>query len=139
MKYFQPRFEFIMKHVREFALRYGASVIFTSCLKGTNMELLYSYLKHIFFEADFAIGPEINNKESIFIPSGFDSPKLISQLVPGIDDPYDKIIVNISGGDNLDAEEEVECKDFYEELDANSFKKAEKASKKPDEIKEIIK
>lgn len=30
MKYFQSRFEFILKHLREFALRYGASLIFTS-------------------------------------------------------------------------------------------------------------
>jgi dynein light intermediate chain 1 len=39
MKYFHPRFEFIFKHLREFALRYGASIIFTSTKKGTNMDL----------------------------------------------------------------------------------------------------
>jgi dynein light intermediate chain 1 len=108
MKYFQSRFEFILKHLREFALRYGSSLIFTSCKKGTNMELLYSYMKHIFFDADFKNGSEVNNKESIFIPSGYDSPKLISLLVPNIDDPYDRIVINISAGETMDTEEEIE-------------------------------
>jgi dynein light intermediate chain 1 len=105
-KYFQPRFDFISKHLREFALRYGAALVFTSAKKGTNMEVLYSYLKHLFFEADFNVGPEVNNKESIFIPSGYDSPKFVAQLVPNIDDPYDKIVSNIGGTDEDLQEEE---------------------------------
>lgn len=72
------------------------------------MELFYSYLKHVFFEADFMSGPEVNNKESIFIPTGYDSPKLISLLVPNIDDPYDRIVINVSSGESVDVEEEIE-------------------------------
>jgi dynein light intermediate chain 1, cytosolic len=104
-KYFDHRFEFIFKHLREFALRYGASLVFTSARKGTNLELLYSYLKHLFFDADFEIGPEVNNKESIFIPSGYDSPKFIQQLAPSIDDPYNKIVSNIGGGEEVEEKE----------------------------------
>ena len=111
-KYFNHRFEFIQKHLREFTLRYGASLIFTSAKKGTNLELFHSYLKHIFFDADFNSGPEVNNKESIFIPSGYDSPKFVKQLAPSVDDPYDKIVSNISVGDEVTEEEEIKWEDW---------------------------
>lgn len=113
MKYFhQTRFEYILKHLREFCLRYGASLVFTSSRKGTNMDVLYSYLRHRFQEADFTIGPEVNNKESIFIPSGYDSPKLVQQLLPNIDDPYDKIVSNVGGGEEVDEVKEIVCEDW---------------------------
>lgn len=108
MKYFhQTRFEFILKHLREFSLRHGAALIFTSAKKGTNMDVLYTYLRHRFFDADFTTGPEVNNKESIFIPAGYDSPNFVQQLVPGIDDPFDKIVVDVGGGDEIDDQQEV--------------------------------
>ena len=105
MKYFTSRFEFIFKNLREFSLRYGASMIFTSAKKGTNMDVLNSYLNYRFFDADFNIGPEINNKEGIFIPAGYDSPNLVKQLCPNIDDPYDKIVINIGGSGEIDQQE----------------------------------
>lgn len=80
MKYFQPRFDFILKHLREFTLRYGATLFFTSSKKGTNLDVLHEYLRHRFFEDTLSKSPEINNKESIFIPAGYDSPKLVQQL-----------------------------------------------------------
>lgn len=104
-KYFTPRFDFILKNLREFSLRYGASLIFTSAKKGTNMDVLNSYLKYRYFDADFKVGPEINNKEGIFIPAGYDSPKLVQQLCPNIDDPYDKIVSNVGGSAEVDQEE----------------------------------
>lgn len=114
MKYFhQTRFDYILKHLREFCLRYGAALVFTSSRKGTNLELLYNYLRHRFFDADFNVGPELNNKESIFIPSGFDSPKLVQQLLPNIDDPYDKIVSNVSGGnEEVNEEKEIVCEEW---------------------------
>lgn len=129
-KYFQPRFEFILKHLREFCLRYGASLIFTSAKKGTNWELLYNYL---FFDADFNHGPEINNKESIFIPAGYDSPKLVELLVPNIDDPYDKIVNNLSAGEQAAEEEEVTWEDWdtwLKSMNVNKDDAAEKAKTK---------
>jgi dynein light intermediate chain 1 len=79
IKYFQTRLEFIMKHIREFALRYGASIIFTSTKKGSNLEELYTYIQHRLFDLS-TVSPEITNKESMLIPTGYDSPKLVQQL-----------------------------------------------------------
>ena len=107
MKYFKTRFEFILKHLREFTLRYGAALIFTSAKRGTNIDVLYNYLQHLFFDADFNIPPEVYNKERIFIPTGYDSPRFVEQLAPNIDDPYDKIVNNLGVGDQVNDEEEV--------------------------------
>lgn len=121
MKYYSPRFEFIMKNLREFTLRYGGSLIFTSAKKGTNMDVLNSYLNYKYFDADFKEGPEINNKEGIFIPCGYDSPKLVQQLCPSIDDPYDKIVSNIVGSGEIDQQEIQwdDWKDWLDELSKN--------------------
>lgn len=105
MKYFTPRFEFILKNLREFTLRYGGTLLFSSAKKGTNMEVLNDYLNHIYFEGDFTHPPEINNKEGIFIPCGYDSPKLVQQLCPSINDPYDKIVSNITGSGEVEQQE----------------------------------
>lgn len=106
MKYFTSRFEFILKNLREFSLRYGATLIFTSAKKGTNMPVLNSYLNLIYHDNDFNDGPEVNNKEGVFIPCGYDSPKLVQQLCPSIDDPYDKIVNNITGSLDVTQQEE---------------------------------
>lgn len=105
-KYYQQRLEFIMKHLREFALRYGASIMFTSTKKGTNMLGLYSYLLHRFFDSN-PVSPELTNKESMFIPTGYDSPKLVQQLCPSIDDPYDKIVIKIKASRDVAEQEEI--------------------------------
>ncbi|CAI2370455.1 unnamed protein product [Moneuplotes crassus] len=116
MKYFSPRFEFILKNLREFTLRYGATLIFTSSKKGTNMNVLNDYMRFIYSEEDFEHPPEINDKEGIFIPCGFDSPKLIQQLCPSINDPYDKIVSNLIGSGEID-HQEVICESWEECLE----------------------
>lgn len=131
--YFQPRFDFISKNLREFALRYGAALVFTSAKKGTNMEVLHQYLMHRFFDAEFKVGPETNNKEGIFIPSGFDSPNIVGQICPNIDDPYDKIVTNISGSLDEEQEKEIEWEPWESWLNAmkDDFKVSEDDDKAP--------
>lgn len=119
IKYFQTRFEFIMKHIREFALRYGASIIFTSTKKGTNLEELYTYLLHRYFDLN-PVSPEITNKESILIPTGYDSPKLIQQLWPNIDDPYDKIVIRVRATKEMVEEDDIVCDSLDEVIESLS-------------------
>ena len=82
------------------------------------MNVLNSYLNYRFFDSDFEVGPEINDKEGIFIPAGFDSPKLVQQLWQNIDDPYDKIVNNVTGSGKVEKQETnwEEWKDWLEEL-----------------------
>jgi dynein light intermediate chain 1 len=137
IKYFNPRFDFILKHLREFTLRYGATLFFTSARKGTNLEVLHEYLRHRYFEDSLSTGPEINNKESIFIPAGYDSPKFVEQLWPNIDDPYDKIVNNISGLLQDDDQEEVDCEEW--DLWLDKMKENYKDDEEEDDTKAISK
>jgi dynein light intermediate chain 1, cytosolic len=67
--------------VREFSIQYGASVLFCSAkVKETrNLETLYKYILHRLYEYDFTGKPEVTEKDSLFIPSGFDSMNLIRE------------------------------------------------------------
>jgi hypothetical protein len=51
----------------------GASTIYTSTKTNANIQLLYEYLIHRLYKFDFNSKPNIIDKESYFIPSGYDS------------------------------------------------------------------
>lgn len=89
--YLQENFDFIQKHVREYALQYGASVIFTSAKGNRNLNVTYQYILHRLYDFDFPHKPEVIERENLFIPSGFDTPNLIQGLVK------DSILVGPSG------------------------------------------
>jgi len=57
--------------------------MFTDIHQQTNLELLYKYLLHRLYDYDFNDKAISNLKNSIFIPSGFDSLMLIDALCKG--------------------------------------------------------
>ena len=79
-KFLDSNFDFIQKHIREYALQYGASVIFTSSIAERNLDVFYSYLTHRLYDMQFEHKPQTVDKDSLFIPSGFDSLNMINQL-----------------------------------------------------------
>jgi dynein light intermediate chain 1 len=52
----------------------------------TNVELLYKYVLHRIYDAEFIHRPQIHEKDQVFIPTGFDSLLLINELCKGADD-----------------------------------------------------
>jgi dynein light intermediate chain 1 len=70
-----------LRVIREFAVSYGASVFYTSNKINTNnnLNVLYEYIVHRIYGFRFKYKPQIISKESIFIPSGWDSPALINE------------------------------------------------------------
>ncbi len=54
----------------------------TSAVRNVNLEVLYQYMAHRIYEYSLPYPVVITNsdKESIFIPAGFDSMRLISEL-----------------------------------------------------------
>ena len=70
--------------MREYALQYGATVIFTSSLASKNIDTLYQYILHRLYDFEFAFKPNLEEKDSLFIPSGFDSLAQIEALKKGI-------------------------------------------------------
>ena len=79
-KKYEEDSEFILKHVRRLALTYGATTIYTSTKTNTNIQILYEYLLHRLYKFDFTIKPNIIDKESYFIPAGYDSLNLLQSF-----------------------------------------------------------
>jgi len=62
-------------------LQYAAGLVFAETIQHiTNLELLYSYILHRLYNFEFCHKPQVYEKNSIFIPTGFDSLTLINEL-----------------------------------------------------------
>jgi dynein light intermediate chain 1 len=83
--YFKTRIDFVMHHVRTFALMFGGSVFSLSAHKNRGVDEFYRYLMHRCYGFDFPFKPELRDKEGILIPSGFDNPALANQLGTELD------------------------------------------------------
>jgi dynein light intermediate chain 1 len=59
-------------------LTYAAALVFVSAKTGSNVELLYKYIMHRLYGFDFDHKPQVLEKHSLFVPTGFDSQNLIS-------------------------------------------------------------
>jgi len=75
------RFDFITRRLRKFALQYGSGLVYTSSVgKGTNIDLLQSYIFHRLYSFPFNAPQKVVGSDddwSIHVPSGFDSQDLI--------------------------------------------------------------
>mmetsp|Transcript_22503 Transcript_22503/g.22222 ORF Transcript_22503/g.22222 Transcript_22503/m.22222 type:complete len:252 (-) Transcript_22503:25-780(-) len=69
-----------LKSLREFAVTYGASIIYTSSKTGTNLNTFYNYIVHRLYGFKFSQKAQIIDRENIFIPAGWDSPNLIREM-----------------------------------------------------------
>ena len=70
-----------LKVIREFAISHGASIIYTSGKSNSNnnLSVLYEYIVHRLYNFRFKHKAQIITKDSVFIPSGWDSPDLIKE------------------------------------------------------------
>ena len=69
---YEDRAEFILKHVRKTAINYGGTVVYTSTKSNCNIAVLYDYIFHSLFNFDLVYKPNMIDKNSYFIPSGYD-------------------------------------------------------------------
>ena len=53
---------------------------FTSSNSGSNVQVLYDYILNRIYDSDFIYSSKIDDKEALFVPTGFDSPDLIGQM-----------------------------------------------------------
>ena len=58
----------------------GAALIYTSARTGENIQVLYEYLMHRIYAFQFHREAQVLERESTFVPSGWDSPNLIQGL-----------------------------------------------------------
>uniref|UniRef100_A0A8C4RAL2 Dynein light intermediate chain n=1 Tax=Eptatretus burgeri TaxID=7764 RepID=A0A8C4RAL2_EPTBU len=99
--YREEHFDIIQFHVRTFCLRYGAALVYTSIKEDRNVQLLYKYLVHRLYGFPFGTPAQVVEKESIFIPAGWDNKKKMAILHESLqsvklDDRYEEVIVQPS-------------------------------------------
>ena len=69
---YEDKAEFILRHIRKNAINYGATVIYTSTKTSCNINVLYDYIFHVLFNLDLVHKSNTTDKNSYFIPSGYD-------------------------------------------------------------------
>ncbi|CAB4002666.1 Hypothetical predicted protein [Paramuricea clavata] len=78
--YKNEHFDFLQQQIRRFCLKYGAGLVYTSVKESKNCNLLKKYLLHRIYGFPFRVPASVLDRESIFIPSGWDSVSKINIL-----------------------------------------------------------
>ncbi|XP_025415479.1 cytoplasmic dynein 1 light intermediate chain 2-like [Sipha flava] len=78
--YSEEHFDYIQCCLRKFCLQFGASLFYVSVMEDKNCDLLYKYLMHRIYRFPFKTPALIVEKDSVFVPSGWDSLKKIEVL-----------------------------------------------------------
>ncbi|XP_063440446.1 cytoplasmic dynein 1 light intermediate chain 2-like isoform X2 [Mytilus trossulus] len=114
--YREEHFDFIQQHVRKFCLKYGASLVYTSVKEEKNCDLLYRYLVHRIYGFPFDMPAYVVEKDSVFVPAGWDNEKKISILFENLhnmkpDDAYEDKIAKPKVGKQIQRDAEVAVED----------------------------
>lgn len=103
-------------HIREFCLHHGAALLYTSSKEERNTQLLRKYIAHRIFSLPFTTPAYIVEKDSIFVPAGWDSEQklmILKETLSNMDAPmtpqqlgdsYSQ--ANSKGSDVMETEEE---------------------------------
>eukprot|EP01107_Rhizomastix_libera_P002660 TRINITY_DN14599_c0_g1_i1.p1 TRINITY_DN14599_c0_g1~~TRINITY_DN14599_c0_g1_i1.p1 ORF type:complete len:502 (-),score=168.82 TRINITY_DN14599_c0_g1_i1:82-1383(-) len=65
-------YDYICCKLREVCLKYGAGLIFTSSLHGTNIDVLYNYITCCLLGHPYDAQSELSDKSRLFVPIGWD-------------------------------------------------------------------
>ena len=102
--YSEEHFDFIQHYLRNFCLQYGAALVYTSMRKSAtmkenkNIEVLKKYILHKLYGFKFTTGAMVVDRDSVFVPSGWDSENKIAIVKDNFsdkftgDDSFDNII-----------------------------------------------
>ncbi|XP_023646646.1 cytoplasmic dynein 1 light intermediate chain 2 isoform X2 [Paramormyrops kingsleyae] len=93
----EEHFDFMQSHIRRFCLQYGAALIYTSVKEEKNLDLLYKYIVHKLYDFQLTTPALVVEKDSVFIPSGWDNEKKIAILHENfttvkVEDPFEDFI-----------------------------------------------
>ncbi|XP_048886721.1 cytoplasmic dynein 1 light intermediate chain 2 isoform X2 [Brienomyrus brachyistius] len=93
----EEHFDFMQSHIRQFCLQYGAALIYTSVKEEKNLDLVYKYMVHKLYDFQLTTPALVVEKDSVFIPSGWDNEKKIAILHENfttvkVEDPFEDFI-----------------------------------------------
>ena len=133
-KQYETFSEFILSHVRQMAIEYGASIIYTSGKSNTNLSILYDYICHTLFNFELLHKPNLIEKEAYFIPAGYDNLSILNsneETKRHLEDYFELKILSEDNNKN-NYEEDIQCEDintFFEILQKSGVKGKENKSK----------
>ncbi|VIO95914.1 dynein light intermediate chain, putative [Brugia malayi] len=97
-------------HVRKFCMAHGAALVYTSAKEEKNTALLYKYVVHRVCGMPFTTPAQVVDKDSVFVPAGWDNEKkldIIKEAIPDVDHPLAMVRERQSMRDQImEAEEE---------------------------------
>ena len=111
--------EFILSHIRLLALKYGATIIYTSGKTNINLTVLYDYICHVLFNFELVHKPNFIEKEAYFIPAGYDDLTLLKsneEIKKYLEESYEDRIKKENNEKQI-IEEDIQCEDtntFFE-------------------------
>ena len=126
-KKFEENSEFILNHIRQIALEYGASIVYVSAKNNVNIAVLYDYICHTLFNFDLVHKYNLSDKEAYFIPAGYDNLELLKPY----EQEYEKKITPVIR--KTITEEDTQCEDtnlFFESLKELGVKGKDKGASK---------
>ena len=110
-KIFDEKSEFILSHIRQVALDFGASIIYTSAKTNCNLKILYQYICHLFFNYPLINKPNLIDKEAFFIPSGADDSSILDDNELFLSKTYEKEFEDPNKKKSIVEENDVICED----------------------------
>ncbi|CAI2351484.1 unnamed protein product [Caenorhabditis sp. 36 PRJEB53466] len=84
----ESQFAKIIVALRKLCLKLGATLVFTSAKESKNIQVLQKYIVHRSFGTAFTSAAQVIERESIFVPAGWDGEKkidIIRESVPDAD------------------------------------------------------
>ncbi|GFT94361.1 cytoplasmic dynein 1 light intermediate chain 2 [Nephila pilipes] len=120
--YIDEHFDFIQFSLRKFCLTYGAALLYLSLKEDRNCDILLKYILHKIYSFPFRIPAMFLERDSIFVPAGWDSENKIQALAESLatiafDSPFEDVIMKPSRlCDNSRIATEVEAQNDQEFL-----------------------
>jgi dynein light intermediate chain 1 len=71
--YKDDHFTFIQQHLRRICLKHKAGLLYTSAKRDKNCDVLRGYVKHLLYGLEFDASPQLIEKDTVFVPAGWDS------------------------------------------------------------------
>ena len=123
---YEDKAEFILRHIRKNAINYGATVIYTSTKTSCNINVLYDYIFHVLFNLDLVHKSNTTDKNSYFIPSGYDRLSVLKSNDTQNDLNHD-YADQIKGEKEEDTkmEDEIKCEklsDYLQKIKSRAYK-----------------
>ncbi|XP_076812295.1 cytoplasmic dynein 1 light intermediate chain 2-like [Clavelina lepadiformis] len=95
--YREEHFDYIQHYLRQYCLKHGAGLVYTSIKESKNIELLKKYLLHKLYDFPFSRIASVIDRDGVFVPIGWDSEKKISIVSDNltnfnVSDPFNTVI-----------------------------------------------